>query len=69
VIALFYYARIFAAMFLTRPREAGGVERVPLTSAILLWGLAAATIWFGLMPGKLMEITAACAREMLPRVP
>jgi NADH-quinone oxidoreductase subunit N len=68
VVALFYYARIFAAMFLVRPREVGGVERVPLTSSILLWGLAGATLLLGVMPGKLMEISLDCAKRMLPAV-
>ncbi len=60
VISLFYYMRIAAAMFLSKPRE-GGTESLPTGSGavytVLLWVLAAATVGLGLWWGPLETFT------------
>lgn len=60
VISLYYYMRIAAAMFLSKPAE-GGEEPLPAGSTALytglLWVLAVATIGLGLWWGPLKTFT------------
>lgn len=60
VISLFYYMRIAASMFLSKPREEGE-EPLPEGSTavytVLLWGLALATVGLGVWWGPLQTFS------------
>ncbi len=66
VVSLFYYARIIAAMFLSRPREeaAAPPEGGGRVHAALLWFLAIATVGLGLFWGPLQRVADAAARSI-----
>ena len=66
VVALFYYARVIAAMYLQKPDHEGPwLKSHPLSTA-MAWVLAVATIGLGLFPGPLMAL-AQQATQMSPR--
>jgi len=59
VISLFYYMRIAAAMYLSKPADESAVEVSPgPIYGTLLWLLALGTIFFGVWWGPLQDITA-----------
>ena len=57
VVSLYYYARIVGAMFLVRPQEEEPAPKLAVPAWIVLWLMAAGTVYYGLFPGGLMEIT------------
>jgi len=59
VISLFYYMRIAAAMYLSKPADENAEETSPgLVYGTLLWLLALGSVFFGVWWGPLQEITA-----------
>jgi NADH-quinone oxidoreductase subunit N len=59
VISLFYYMRIAAAMYLSKPADESATEVSPgPIYGTLLWLLALGTIFFGVWWGPLQDITA-----------
>jgi NADH-quinone oxidoreductase subunit N len=59
VISLFYYMRIVASMYLTRPSDENAEEVSPgLVYGTLLWLLALGTMFFGVWWGPLQTLTA-----------
>ncbi len=59
VVSLFYYARIIAAMFLSKPQETGPWLRSSPVSDGLMWILAGATLAFGIFPQSLKHLADA----------
>src|SRR5262245_48720084 len=55
VVSLYYYARVVGAMFLVRPRTDSPSVRLEGSAYVVLWGMAVATLGFGLFPSKLMS--------------
>jgi NADH-quinone oxidoreductase subunit N len=69
VVSLFYYARIVAALFLSRPREeepATAPAPGPVSAAVLGL-LAAATLALGLFWGPLQALADGVTRSILAR--
>ncbi|MBI2931635.1 MAG: NADH-quinone oxidoreductase subunit N [Planctomycetes bacterium] len=69
VVSLYYYARIFAAMFLVKPRETepAAVGHGPMQTA-LLGALGALTLVLGVAPSLVLKWAHEAVEHMVPRM-
>ena len=68
VVSLYYYARVVGAMFLVKPAGESATVRLPASSYIVLWAMAAGTIVFGLFPSGLMDVTKRALQDMITKI-
>ncbi|HWZ31779.1 MAG TPA: NADH-quinone oxidoreductase subunit N [Bryobacteraceae bacterium] len=59
VIGLFYYLRIVITLFSAVPEHPSSAQRLAWGSAIVLGGLAALLVWFGVYPAPLLGLIRA----------
>jgi NADH-quinone oxidoreductase subunit N len=68
VVSLYYYARVVGAMFLVRPREEEPAPKLAAPAWIVLWLMAAGTLYYGLFPGGLMDLTKRAVDGILTKI-
>jgi len=54
VIGVYYYLRVIVVMYMREPQQAVGAMRVPVPVATVLFLAAAATVYLGLFPNRVM---------------
>ncbi|HLW54837.1 MAG TPA: NADH-quinone oxidoreductase subunit N, partial [Candidatus Angelobacter sp.] len=64
VIASFYYLRIIVVMYMREPNQDWPPARVPSAVTLVLLATAAATLYLGLLPGRVMSFAAAAAMSL-----
>jgi NADH-quinone oxidoreductase subunit N len=61
VIASYYYLRVMVAMYMREPKQEIVAEPVPWTLSVVLWIVAAGTIYAGLFPARIIDFAAKAA--------
>jgi NADH-quinone oxidoreductase subunit N len=64
-IGAYYYLRIIVAMYMREPREEGPVAPIPLALGTALAISVAATLYLGILPGRVLEYASRSAAELL----
>jgi NADH-quinone oxidoreductase subunit N len=64
-IAAYYYLRIVVAMYMQEPRESRPVAAIPAGVGISLTFSLAATIYLGVIPGRVLDYAVRSAQQML----
>jgi len=62
-VASYYYLRVIVVMYMREPREEVPVSRVPLGLGAALAISLVATIYLGILPGRLLEYASKTATE------
>jgi NADH-quinone oxidoreductase subunit N len=62
-VAAYYYLRVIVVMYMREPREEVPVSRVPLGLGAALAISLGATVYLGVLPGRLLEYAAKTATE------
>jgi NADH-quinone oxidoreductase subunit N len=64
VIAAFYYLRVIVAMYMREPNQDWQPSPVPSAVTVVLVVTAAATLYLGLFPGRVMAFAASAAAAL-----
>ncbi len=64
-IAAYYYLRVIVSMYMREPREDVPVLRMPATVGVSLALSVAATIYLGVLPGRVLQYALQSARELM----
>src|SRR5581483_10172406 len=64
-IAAYYYLRVIVSMYMREPREEVPVPRMPATVGLSLALSVAATIYLGVLPGRVLQYALQSARELM----
>jgi len=64
-IGAYYYLRIIVAMYMREPRDEAPVTPIPLALGTALAISLAATIYLGVLPGRVLEYASRSAAELL----
>jgi NADH-quinone oxidoreductase subunit N len=68
-IAAYYYLRVIVVMYMREDREAIPVTRVPLALGTALVISLAATIYLGVLPGRVLDYAQRAASELVEAPP
>jgi NADH-quinone oxidoreductase subunit N len=64
-IAAYYYLRVIVYMYMREPREGVPVTRIPAGLGFSLAIALIATIYLGVLPGRVLDFALKSAQEML----
>lgn len=64
-VAAYYYLRIIVVMYMREPREEGPVVPLPLSIGAALAISVAATIYLGILPGRVLEYASRSVAELM----
>ena len=64
-IAAYYYLRLIVVMYMREPRDESMLPRVPLELGMALALSALATIYLGILPGRVLEYVSRSAGDLL----
>ncbi len=68
-VAAYYYLRIIVVMYMREEREAVPVARIPLALATALVISLVATIYLGVLPGRVLGYAQAAANDLVQTLP
>src|SRR5207248_3511438 len=66
-IGAYYYLRIIVVMYMRDAREETSVSRIPLAMGAALAITVIATIYLGVLPGRVLDYAAQSAKELMRR--
>ncbi|HSA93587.1 MAG TPA: hypothetical protein VLE48_11295, partial [Terriglobales bacterium] len=64
-IAAYYYLRLIVVMYMRDPREDMPALTIPAPLAAVLTLTAAATLYLGILPGRVLDFAARSAADIL----
>jgi NADH-quinone oxidoreductase subunit N len=64
-VGAYYYLRIIVAMYMREPKEESALSPIPVGLGTALAISAAATIYLGVLPGRVLDYAARSAAELL----
>jgi NADH-quinone oxidoreductase subunit N len=64
-VGAYYYLRIIVMMYMSEPKAEVPFTRVPLPSAVALAVCALATLYLGVLPGRVLDYASHSARELI----
>jgi len=64
-VGAYYYLRIIVMMYMREPRGEVPVTRVPATAALAIAICVAATLYLGVLPGRVLDYAAHSAHDLL----
>jgi NADH-quinone oxidoreductase subunit N len=64
-LAAYYYLRIIVMMYMREPRGEVPVTRIPAAAAIAIAVCVAATLYLGVLPGRVLDYSVRSARGLL----
>jgi NADH-quinone oxidoreductase subunit N len=64
-LAAYYYLRIIVTMYMREPRGEVPVTRIPVAAAIAIAVCVAATLYLGVLPGRVLDYSVRSARNLV----
>jgi NADH-quinone oxidoreductase subunit N len=64
-LAAYYYLRIIVMMYMREPRGEVPVTRIPVAAAIAIAVCVAATLYLGVLPGRVLDYSVRSARNLV----
>ena len=64
-VAAYYYLRIIVMMYMRESRSEVPVTRVPAMTALAITVCVLATLYLGVIPGRVLDYAAASGRELM----
>ncbi len=64
-VGAYYYLRIIVSMYMREPREEAAVTPVPVALGVALACSALATLYLGILPGRVLDLATRSAAELV----
>ena len=67
-IGAYYYLRVIVMMYMREPRAEVPVTPVPMATGLAIAACVLATLYLGVLPGRVLDYATQSARDLLPSV-